>query len=94
MSECVADHGCITCGDVAIPMRIAKIDPKRSLALCESVDGQRESVEIALVEPVRGGEWLLVHAGTALARAARAEVAAAADARRTVAGEAPERAVA
>ncbi|HEV7528283.1 MAG TPA: HypC/HybG/HupF family hydrogenase formation chaperone [Solirubrobacteraceae bacterium] len=70
MTECVADHGCITCGDVAIPMRVAEIDHRRCLALCESVDGQRESVEIALVEPVRAGEWLLVHAGTALSRAA------------------------
>jgi hydrogenase maturation factor len=67
MSECVADHGCITCGDVAIPMRVVKIDERRGLALCADVDGGRETVEIALVEPVGPEEWLLVHAGTALA---------------------------
>jgi hydrogenase assembly chaperone HypC/HupF len=68
MTECVADHGCITCGDVAIPMRVVELDLQRSLALCVSADGGRESVEIALVEPVALGERLLVHAGTALSR--------------------------
>ncbi|MEA2151786.1 MAG: hydrogenase expression/formation protein HypC [Solirubrobacteraceae bacterium] len=77
MTECVADHGCITCGDAAIPMRVAEIDHRRCLALCESAAGERESVEIALVEPVRAGEWLLVHAGTALSRAAEQELPAA-----------------
>jgi hydrogenase assembly chaperone HypC/HupF len=70
MTECGADHGCITCGDVAIPMRVLRIDCERGLALCASPDGERETVEIGLVEPVDAGEWLLVHAGTALARAA------------------------
>ncbi|HEX4465747.1 MAG TPA: HypC/HybG/HupF family hydrogenase formation chaperone [Solirubrobacteraceae bacterium] len=57
-------------------MRVVKIDSERSLALCSSADEERESVEIALVEPVRPGEWLLVHAGTALSRAAEQQVAA------------------
>jgi hydrogenase maturation factor len=74
MSECVAAHGCITCGDEAIPMRVVSVDPQRSLALCSDPDGERASVEIALVEPVMSGEMLLVHAGTALARAAAGEV--------------------
>jgi hydrogenase assembly chaperone HypC/HupF len=75
MTECVADHGCITCGDVAIPMRVVRVDGQRTLALCDSAEGERESVEIALVEPVATGEWLLVHAGTALSRVADLEVA-------------------
>jgi hydrogenase maturation factor len=70
MSECVAAHGCITCGDEAIPMRVVKVDSKRSLALCSNEHGERASVEIALVEPVMCGEVLLVHAGTALTHAA------------------------
>jgi hydrogenase assembly chaperone HypC/HupF len=85
MSECVADHGCITCGDAAIPMRVAKIDSRRGLALCASIEGERESVEIALVEPVQVGEWLLVHAGTALARAAEPATPAATEAEGAVA---------
>ncbi len=49
-----------------MPMRIVRIDEVRSLALCEDDGGERSSVEIALVEPVRRGDRLLVHAGTAL----------------------------
>jgi hydrogenase assembly chaperone HypC/HupF len=65
VSDC--DHDvCITCGDHAVPMRVVRIDVVRSLALCEDDQGARESVEIALVEPVCDGDRLLVHAGTAL----------------------------
>ena len=65
MSDC--DHDvCITCGDHAVPMRVVKVDGARALALCEDEDGERASVEIALVEPVSDGDCLLVHAGTAL----------------------------
>ena len=70
MSACVAAGGCITCGDVAIPMRVVKLDRERGLALCVTPDGERASVEIALVEAVAIEEVLLVHAGTALGRAA------------------------
>jgi hydrogenase assembly chaperone HypC/HupF len=70
MTECVAAHGCITCGDVAAPMRVVKVDSERALALCADPRGERSSVEIALVAPVSPGELLLVHAGTALSRAA------------------------
>jgi hydrogenase maturation factor len=74
MTECLAAPGCITCGDEAVPMRILAIDPERGLALCSDPEGRRSSVEIALVEPVARGELLLVHAGTALGRAATREV--------------------
>ncbi|HEX6027388.1 MAG TPA: HypC/HybG/HupF family hydrogenase formation chaperone [Solirubrobacter sp.] len=67
MSDCHLPV-CITCGDHAIPMRVVRVDDARALALCESDDGERSSVEIALVEPVRDGDRVLVHAGTALQR--------------------------
>jgi hydrogenase maturation factor len=76
MSEDLVAHGCITCGDEAIPMRVIRVDPDRGLALCRGPRGERSSVEIALVEPVVPGELLLVHAGTALTRAAAEEVPA------------------
>ena len=60
---------CITCGDEALPMRVRGIDEQRGLALCEDADGYRSSVEIALVDGVAVGDELLVHAGTAIARA-------------------------
>jgi hydrogenase maturation factor len=72
MTECVAAHGCITCGDVAVPLRVLDIDLDRGLALCSDPRGEHSSVEIALVEPVTIGETLLVHAGTALGRGALA----------------------
>ncbi len=63
---CDHEHGCITCGDTAVEMRVVRIDATRALALCEAESGERESVEIGLVDPVRDGDRLLVHAGTAL----------------------------
>jgi hydrogenase maturation factor len=57
---------CITCGDVAVAMKVILVDEERCLALCESADGGRETVEIALVDAGPGDE-VLVHAGTAIA---------------------------
>ena len=69
MSFCDHEQGCITCGDTAIPMRVLAVDEARRLALCTDERGRHESVEIELVAPVAPGDGLLVHAGTALARA-------------------------
>jgi hydrogenase maturation factor len=69
VDERAAAHACVTCGDVALAMRVLDLDAaERSLACCATVEGRREEVEIALVAPVAAGEWLLVHAGTAIAR--------------------------
>jgi hydrogenase maturation factor len=65
---CGSEH-CITCGDDGIPMAVVALDLDRELALCEGPDGEHQTVEIALVAPVRIADWLLVHAGTAIARA-------------------------
>jgi hydrogenase maturation factor len=58
---------CITCGDEAVPLRVLRVDAARELALCENADGERTTVEIALVVPVAPGDEVLVHAGTAIA---------------------------
>jgi hydrogenase maturation factor len=76
MSDCLAAPGCVTCGDEAVPMRVLEVDDGHCLALCSAPDGGHSSVEIALVEPVAPGELLLVHAGTALSRAAGREAVA------------------
>ena len=65
---CADPYHCITCGDDGVPMRVVAVDADRGLALCAADDGERSSVETALVEPVEAGDRLLVHAGTALAR--------------------------
>ena len=70
MSDSLPGCDCITCGDVALPMRVRRVDAARGLALCEDGDGARASVETALVEPVAPGDVLLVHAGTAIAHEA------------------------
>ena len=66
---CDSDH-CITCGDEALSLRVVDVDERRELALCEGAGGAHATVEIALVAPVTPGDELLVHAGTAIARAA------------------------
>ena len=68
--DCGSQH-CITCGDDGVPMTVLQVDDERALALCTGADGDRATVEIALVSPVVTGDGLLVHAGTALARLPR-----------------------
>ena len=68
-ASCGARH-CVTCGDDADPMTVLRVDERRGLALCAGEDGEHRTVETALVEPVAAGEVILVHAGTAIARAA------------------------
>ena len=65
------DHtvGCITCGDEAVPLSVLVVEGD-GLALCADAEGNSQTVETALVGEVAVGERLLVHAGTALARAA------------------------
>jgi hydrogenase assembly chaperone HypC/HupF len=66
--SCDYTTGCITCGDVAVPMSVTRLDDERGLALCSDDEGNSETVEIDLVAPVAPGDTLLVHAGTAIAR--------------------------
>jgi hydrogenase assembly chaperone HypC/HupF len=64
--RCDHDVGCITCGDVAAPLRVVGVDEADCLALCVDEHGSRETVQTELVGPVTVGERLLVHAGTAI----------------------------
>ena len=66
--SCDYTTGCITCGDVAVPLTVVRLDEERGLALCADQDGNAETVETDLVAPVAPGDRLLVHAGTAIAR--------------------------
>jgi hydrogenase expression/formation protein HypC len=63
---------CTTCGDVAVRMRVLGVSPERELARCVDADGVELAVDTGLLEDVRPGETLLVHAGSALARDAGA----------------------
>lgn len=66
------DGTCIACGDVAVPLRVLSLHRERGLARCADAEGREQTVEVALVAPVAPGEELLVHAGTAIARAGAA----------------------
>ena len=68
MTEPCHDDHCITCGDIAEPMRVLEVDEERALALCTDGGGERHTVEVGLVEPVLANDQLLVHAGTAISR--------------------------
>jgi hydrogenase expression/formation protein HypC len=65
VSDCDHDH-CITCGDVAVEMRVLRVDG--DLAVCEDADGDVRTVEVALVDSIEEGDTLLVHADVALVR--------------------------
>lgn len=65
MTDCDEVH-CITCSDEGIPVTVVALTPCG--AQCRDGDGHDQRVEIDLVEPVRVGDELLVHAGVAIAR--------------------------
>jgi hydrogenase assembly chaperone HypC/HupF len=71
-ADTCGSHHCVTCGDDGVPMQVLRVDQVRGLALCEHDGGARETVEVALVDPVAPGDMLLVHAGTALIKLERA----------------------
>jgi hydrogenase expression/formation protein HypC len=66
--SCDPGGHCITCSDEAIEVTVLTVDDDQDLAICTTGDGHRNTVEIALVAPVRPADRLLVHAGTAIAR--------------------------
>lgn len=59
---------CVTCSDEGVPMYVAALHDDPELAVCVGENGERTDVMTALVEDVRVGDRLLVHAGTALLR--------------------------
>jgi len=62
---CETDPGCITCGDVGVPMRVIEVGD--AAAVCLDREGKRHEVAIDLIDSVGTGAWLLVHAGVAIA---------------------------
>lgn len=67
-SYCTTEH-CLTCGDVLLSVCVVAIYQDTNLALVE-IDGQREEVDISLIEQITVGDILLVHGGVALDRQA------------------------
>lgn len=63
--DCESDAGCITCGDVGVPMRVIEVGA--AAAVCMDEGGMRHEVAIDLIDSATTGAWLLVHAGVAIA---------------------------
>lgn len=64
---CDRTHGCITCSDEGVPMRVIEAGAD-GLALCEDEQGRQQEVMTGIIGEVAPGDALLVHAGTALVR--------------------------
>jgi hydrogenase maturation factor len=62
----VHEGGCITCGDVAVRMRVLELNGVLGLAVCVDAEGRSETVDVGIVGAVAPGDVVLVHAGTAL----------------------------
>ena len=56
---------CSTCGDVAVAARVVRVADNTATV---DIGGSYEDVGVELVGPVVAGEFLLCHAGIALAR--------------------------
>lgn len=65
--QCDGGQRCLTCSDEMVPVIVIGLDQDAGLALVE-VSGQREEIDITLVEDVAVGDLLLVHGGVAIAR--------------------------
>ena len=57
---------CITCGDVAVPMRVIRTGGDDGLADCVGEDGDTAAVDLGLLDGVRAGDSVLVHACVAI----------------------------
>lgn len=68
---CSVVEGCLTCGDVAVEVKVLEVDGFD--AVCEDPHGQAGRVGIDLVMPVEVGDRLLVHAGVAISRLKESE---------------------
>ena len=60
-----APERCITCGDVGTPMQVITLAD--GYAECVDADAVRHTVLVDLIDAVRPGDGVLVHAGVAIA---------------------------
>lgn len=60
----VDEQGCLTCGDVAVPVTV--VSGSDQDAVCVDLFGNEGKVAVELVGEVAPGERLLVHAGVAI----------------------------
>ena len=64
--SCTLEEGCTTCGDIAVPVRVVKVEGFE--ALVEDRLGHQATVAIDFVPDAQPGDLLLVHGGVALSK--------------------------
>ncbi len=64
--HCSITDGCITCGDIAVPLTVVSMVEMD--ARCRDEQGREEMVAVELVGPLAPGDRVLVHAGVAIER--------------------------
>lgn len=62
-----SSFSCITCGDIALAVRVLSIDHETGLGLVALEDGV-EQVDLSLVDGIAPGDLIMVHGGVALER--------------------------
>jgi D-sedoheptulose 7-phosphate isomerase len=65
LQEGCTDEVCLTCGDVALPSAVIRVDG--NTAVVRTAQGEEEA-DVSLVAPIAPGELVLVHGGVALER--------------------------
>ena len=69
---CTLDQdGCTTCGDVAVPVRLLKLEGNS--AVVEDRLGQRADVLVDFIKDAKHGDILLIHMGIAIGKGGLAE---------------------
>lgn len=63
----LADDGCTTCGDVAVPVRVVRRAGECAV-LCEDRTGRRAVVMTDFTPSAGPGDVLLIHSGVSIAR--------------------------
>lgn len=61
----LAQDGCTTCGDVAVPVRVVRIEGND--ALVEDRTGRQATVAVDFLPHLKVGDTVLVHMGVAIA---------------------------
>lgn len=67
------EAGCHVCGDVGVPGIVRALDSTAAMATVE-MEGETCAVAVDLVDDLKVGDVILVHAGVAIARVEAGEV--------------------
>lgn len=65
-SSTLADDGCLTCGDAAVPVQVLEVQGAE--ALVQDRLGQQSQIAIDFFPDAKASQVLLVHMGVAIAR--------------------------